>query len=85
MVSSGIQVEDIVDSGHTVKKLTEYLESLGAKSVRLVALLDKSERRSCDIKIDYLAFWVRILQVPPEPLPLYHHGKTPVHNCHRPD
>ena len=53
-----MQVEDIVDSGHTAKKLKQYLIQSGARSVRLVALLDKSERRSCDVEIDYLAFWV---------------------------
>ena len=51
-------MEDIVDSGHTAKKLKQYLIQSGARSVRLVALLDKSERRSCDVEIDYLAFWV---------------------------
>ena len=58
--SIALQVEDIIDSGHTAKKLIEYLQSLGAKSVKIVTLLDKSERRSCQIKIDYLAFWVSI-------------------------
>ena len=47
-----------MDSGHTAKKLKEYLFQVGAKTVRLVALLDKSERRSCEIAIDHLAFWV---------------------------
>lgn len=58
------QVEDIVDSGHTAKKLKEYFLSLGAKSVRLATLLDKSERRSVDIKIDYCGFWVMLCNAP---------------------
>jgi hypoxanthine phosphoribosyltransferase len=51
-----IVVEDIVDTGLTLSYLLANLESRGAASVRLAALLDKYERREKDVKIDYLGF-----------------------------
>ena len=51
-----ILVEDIVDSGNTVKYVTEMLETRGPKSVKICSLLDKFERRTADIKIDYVGF-----------------------------
>jgi len=49
-------VEDIVDTGLTLSYLLQNLESRGAASVKLAALLDKFERREKDVKIDYLGF-----------------------------
>ena len=49
-------VEDIVDTGLTLSYLLANLESRGAASVKLVALLDKFERREKDVTIDYLGF-----------------------------
>ena len=49
-------VEDIVDTGLTLSYLLANLESRGAASVKLVALLDKYERREKDVAIDYLGF-----------------------------
>jgi len=49
-------VEDIVDTGRTALKLKQLLLSQGAQSVRLVTLLDKAERRTCDIQPDYSCF-----------------------------
>ena len=49
-------VEDIVDTGLTLSYLLANLESRGAASVKLAALLDKFERREKDVKIDYLGF-----------------------------
>src|SRR5437879_13859453 len=49
-------VEDIVDTGLTLSYLLDNLESRGAASVKLVALLDKYERREKDVPIDYLGF-----------------------------
>lgn len=49
-------VEDIVDTGLTLTYLLANLESRGAKSVKLVALLDKFERREREVEIDYLGF-----------------------------
>jgi hypoxanthine phosphoribosyltransferase len=49
-------VEDIVDTGLTLTYLLANLESRGAKSVKLVALLDKFERRERQVEIHYLGF-----------------------------
>jgi hypoxanthine phosphoribosyltransferase len=51
-------VEDIVDSGLTLSYLKNLLEQRGAASVKVVALLDKPERRKVDITPDYLGFSV---------------------------
>jgi hypoxanthine phosphoribosyltransferase len=49
-------VEDIVDTGLTLSYLLANLKSRGARSVKLVALLDKFERREREVTIDYLGF-----------------------------
>ncbi len=51
-----IVVEDIVDTGLTLSYLLANLKSRGAASVRLIALLDKHERREREVPIDYLGF-----------------------------
>lgn len=51
-------VEDIVDTGLTLSYLLSNLESRGAASVKLAALLDKFERREREVKIDYLGFQI---------------------------
>src|SRR4029434_7283178 len=51
-------VEDIVDTGLTLSYMLANLESRGARSVKLVALLDKAERRQKDVNIDYLGFQI---------------------------
>jgi hypoxanthine phosphoribosyltransferase len=53
-----IVVEDIVDTGLTLSYLLANLKSRGASSVRLVALLDKFERREREVPIDYLGFQI---------------------------
>ncbi|MCI9597642.1 MAG: hypoxanthine phosphoribosyltransferase [Firmicutes bacterium] len=53
-----IIVEDIVDSGITLSKLKEYLESKNTKSVRICTLLDKPAGRKTDVKVDYIGFEV---------------------------
>ena len=47
-------VEDIVDTGLTLKVLIDYIKSLNPKSVKVCALLDKHERRRENIHIDYV-------------------------------
>ncbi len=49
-------VEDIVDTGHTVAALREHLAELGARSVRLVVLLDKTSRRARPVHVDWRGF-----------------------------
>ena len=51
-----IVIEDIVDTGLTLSYLLANLKSRGAASVKLVALLDKYERREREVAIDYLGF-----------------------------
>ena len=43
-----------MDSGRTLKALTENLRGRGAHSVRTVALLDKPDRREVDFSADYI-------------------------------
>lgn len=52
-------VEDIVDSGVTLKYLKDhYFQGKGAESVKIVALLDKPARRKADVQADYIGFTV---------------------------
>ena len=51
-------VEDIVDSGNTLKRLKDLFLGRGAKSFTIVTLLDKPARRKVDIKADYSCFEV---------------------------
>ncbi|MBR2617020.1 MAG: hypoxanthine phosphoribosyltransferase [Clostridia bacterium] len=46
-------VEDIVDSGKTLKYLVGYLQLKGARSVKTCTLLDKPERRQVEFVPDY--------------------------------
>ena len=56
-------IEDIVDTGHTIRTVLGLLRFRGAKSVRLCALLDKAERREVDVPIDYCGFTIEDLFV----------------------
>lgn len=47
-------VEDIVDSGYTLKKLSDDLKNRGAKSVTTCVLLDKPDRRKVEYYPDYI-------------------------------
>ena len=50
-------VEDIVDTGRTLKYLKDYLlNDQKANSVKIAVLMDKKERRLVDIDIDYVGF-----------------------------
>ncbi len=49
-------VEDIVDSGATMDFLCRELRSRGVKSLRIAALVDKIERRTVDLTVDYAGF-----------------------------
>ena len=46
-------VEDLVDTGLTLKYLINYLKSFDPKSVKICTLLDKYERRETDIEVAY--------------------------------
>lgn len=49
-----ILIEDIVDSGRTLKYLVSYLLNKGARSVRTVTLLDKPSRREVEFTPEYI-------------------------------
>lgn len=51
-------IEDIVDSGTTLKFLKEYLQDRNPKSVKIATLLDKPARRTADVTPDYVGFTV---------------------------
>jgi len=54
-----VVVEDIVDTGLTLSRLLEILESRGAATIRLASFLDKPEPRiKKELKIDYTGFVV---------------------------
>jgi hypoxanthine phosphoribosyltransferase len=56
-------IEDIVDTGHTLRTILALLRFRGAKSVRLCALLDKAAAREVPIPIDYCGFEIENLFV----------------------
>jgi hypoxanthine phosphoribosyltransferase len=56
-------IEDIVDTGYTLRTILDLLRFRGARSVKLCALLDKAERRQVDVPIDYKGFEIEDLFV----------------------
>lgn len=51
-------VEDIVDTGVTLAYLLKYLKARKAKSIEIVALLNKPARRTSDLDVKYIGFEV---------------------------
>ena len=51
-------VEDIVDTGNTLAFLRDHLARKRPRSLRVVSLLNKPERRSREVVIDYAGFTV---------------------------
>ncbi|MCU9615271.1 hypoxanthine phosphoribosyltransferase [Caldibacillus lycopersici] len=49
-------IEDIIDSGLTLKYLVDLFRYRKAKSIKIVTLLDKPEGRKVDIQADYTGF-----------------------------
>lgn len=49
-------VEDIIDSGNTLHYLVEILYKRKPNSIKICTLLDKPERRTADVKVDYSGF-----------------------------
>lgn len=49
-------VEDIIDTGYTLRALREDLLSRKPNSLKIAVLLDKKERRKVDIDIDYTGY-----------------------------
>lgn len=51
-------IEDIVDTGRTLRKTLDLLEFRNPKSLKICTLLDKPCRREVDIDIDYAGFTI---------------------------
>jgi len=49
-------VEDIIDTGHTLKSLKSYLLSKNPASLKIACLNDKKARRQVDMEADYVVF-----------------------------
>ena len=49
-------VEDIIDTGHTLEKIRAKVMGEGAASCKLVALLNKRERRTNGLQPEYEGF-----------------------------
>ena len=49
-------IEDIVDTGHTLKYLIGVLESHRPASIKTCALLHKADAAEVDVNIDYIGF-----------------------------
>jgi hypoxanthine phosphoribosyltransferase len=49
-------VEDIIDSGHTLRFVMDVLNARRPASVKLCALLDKASRRTIEIPVHYTGF-----------------------------
>lgn len=49
-------VEDIIDSGYTLRFVMDTLEARKPASLKLCALLNKASRREVDISVDYVGF-----------------------------
>lgn len=56
-------IEDIVDTGTTLKFLKDYLADRNPKTVRICTMLDKPSRRKADVTPDYIGFEVEDLFV----------------------
>jgi hypoxanthine phosphoribosyltransferase len=51
-------VEDIIDSGHTLRFVMDVMQARGVASLKLCTLLDKPSRRTIQIPIDYTGFQI---------------------------
>jgi hypoxanthine phosphoribosyltransferase len=49
-------VDDIIDTGHTLKKVIEHLEEKEPNSIKVCVMLDKPSRRQVDLEPDYVGY-----------------------------
>lgn len=49
-------VDDIMDSGHTIKKVREHLAEKSPNSIDICVMLDKPSRRQVDLDPEYIGF-----------------------------
>ncbi|MBR4555218.1 MAG: hypoxanthine phosphoribosyltransferase [Ruminococcus sp.] len=53
-----VVVEDIIDTGRTLKLIVQKLRDRGPLSLKTVTLLDKPDRRLCEFEADYTLFTI---------------------------
>ncbi len=51
-----VLVEELVDTGRTIRTLLDHCRASGAASIRVAALLNKPARRVVEVPIDYIGF-----------------------------
>ena len=49
-------VEDIIDTGYTLRALRQDLLARGPKSLKIAVLADKKERRKVEVPVDYVGY-----------------------------
>ena len=49
-------VEDIIDSGNTLKKVREILALRGPQSIAICTLLDKPSRREVEVSVEWIGY-----------------------------
>ena len=49
-------VDDIIDTGHTLKKVIEHLEEKEPDSIKVCVMLDKPSRRQVELEPDYVGY-----------------------------
>ena len=57
-VKDVLVVEDIIDSGHTLSKVLEILQTREPNSIELCTLVSKTSRREIDLDVKFLGFEV---------------------------
>ena len=53
-----IIIEDIIDTGRTINEISKILNVRNPRSLRVITLLDKPDRRVVDLKADYSLFTI---------------------------
>lgn len=49
-------IEDIIDTGRTLRKISDILATRDPKSLKIASLLDKPSRREVEVLVDYVGF-----------------------------
>ena len=53
-----VLVDDIIDTGRTISYLKQNLQARRPASLKVMALLDKRERREVEVELDYVGFTI---------------------------
>lgn len=49
-------IEDLIDTGNTLQWILNHLKGKGCASIKICCLLDKKERRTTPVAVDYVGF-----------------------------